>query len=122
MNIYVVSSWKNARYPSIIRTLREAGHSVFDFRNSHGSPSVEFEADFAGSCDYKAFLSSDIAVKAFRTDYSAMSSVDACVLVLPSGRSSHIEAGWFIGRDKPWADSSVKCNNKFMCYLCPVLV
>ena len=27
MNIYVASSWKNARYPSIIRTLREAGHS-----------------------------------------------------------------------------------------------
>lgn len=32
-----------------------------------------------------------------------MEWADACVLVLPSGRSSHLEAGWFAGKGKPVA-------------------
>ena len=31
----------------------------------------------------------------------AMASCDACVLVLPCGRSAHTEAGWFAGKGKP---------------------
>lgn len=30
-----------------------------------------------------------------------MEWADACVLVLPSGRSAHLEAGWFAGKNKP---------------------
>ena len=29
-----------------------------------------------------------------------MESCDACVLVLPCGRSAHTEAGWFAGKEK----------------------
>ena len=29
-----------------------------------------------------------------------MQRADACVLVLPCGRSAHLEAGWFCGQDK----------------------
>jgi nucleoside 2-deoxyribosyltransferase len=30
-----------------------------------------------------------------------MEWADACVLVLPCGRSAHLEAGWFAGKGKP---------------------
>ena len=33
----------------------------------------------------------------------ALCSCDACVLVLPCGRSAHTEAGWFAGKGKPVA-------------------
>ncbi len=34
------------------------------------------------------------------SDIRAMEWADACVLVHPSGRSAHLEAGWFAGRGK----------------------
>lgn len=30
-----------------------------------------------------------------------MEWADVCVLVLPCGRSAHLEAGWFAGKGKP---------------------
>lgn len=36
----------------------------------------------------------------FKNDIEAMRSCDACVLVLPCGRSAHTEAGWFAGAGK----------------------
>ena len=40
------------------------------------------------------------AVRQFHNDIKAMEACDACVLVLPCGRSAHTEAGWFAGRGK----------------------
>ena len=31
----------------------------------------------------------------------ALEEADTCVLVMPSGRSAHLEAGYMIGQDKP---------------------
>ncbi len=101
MKIYVASSWRNLRYRSVVKALVTAEHDVFDFRNPYGQPAVEFEKDFSGNCSYEDFLTSGQAVDAFRRDYEAMRGADACVLVLPSGRSSHLEAGWFIGGGRP---------------------
>ena len=39
-------------------------------------------------------------VRQFHNDIKAMEACDACVLVLPCGRSAHTEAGWFAGRGK----------------------
>ena len=40
--IYLASSWRNERQPELVRTLRQAGHEVYDFRArltaSTGSP------------------------------------------------------------------------------------
>ena len=40
------------------------------------------------------------AVKQLHNDVEAMKACDACVLVLPCGRSAHTEAGWFCGAGK----------------------
>ncbi len=46
-------------------------------------------------------LTSDVAKHGFGLDFADMQWADACVLVLPCGRSAHLEAGWFAGQGKP---------------------
>jgi len=106
MKIYVASSWRNNYQPRVVEALREAGHEVYDFKN----PSDEW-AGFHWSAiqegweswtfdEYLEALDHDLAVLGFKSDMDAMEWADACVLVLPCGRSAHLELGWFVGRGK----------------------
>lgn len=102
--IYVASSWRNAYQPEVVRRLREAGHEVYDFRNPpHGRGGFHW-ADVDPRWqewsvgEYVEGLSHPISEAGFKSDLDAMLWADACVLVLPCGRSAHAEAGWFAGR------------------------
>lgn len=106
MRIYVASSWRNTYYPDVVEQLRRAGFDVYDFRNPpSGDPGFHW-TDVAPDCmewtpdEYKAHLVHPLAERQFHNDIEAMSGCDACVLVLPCGRSAHTEAGWFAGRGK----------------------
>lgn len=105
-HIYVASSWKNPKQVEIVRLLRSLGHEVFDFRN----PEIEgygFNWDEVDP-NWKEFkpsqvvaaLDRPVAQAHFELDYKAMRWATCCVLVLPAGRSSHIEAGWFAGSNR----------------------
>ena len=104
--IYVASSWRNAYYPEVVQRLREAGHEVYDFRNppsgDEGFKWSSISEDYMAWTpeEYRDQLKHPKAVRQFRNDIEAMKSCDACVLVLPCGRSAHTEAGWFAGRGK----------------------
>lgn len=50
---------------------------------------------------YQLGLTHPLAERQFKNDIDTMSACDACVLVLPCGRSAHTEAGWFAGHGKP---------------------
>jgi hypothetical protein len=118
LKIYVASSWRNEQQPEIVRKLRQACYQVYDFRHpdSGGPPGVP------GSTRGKGFAWSDIdpewmawraqefrdlllshpiAAEGFESDAAALAWCDVCVLLLPSGRSAHIEAGWAVGAGKP---------------------
>lgn len=41
-----------------------------------------------------------LAERQFKADLDALEWADACVLVLPCGRSAHTEAGWMAGRGR----------------------
>ena len=49
---------------------------------------------------YAEGLSHPLAERQFKADLDALEWADACVLVLPCGRSAHTEAGWMAGRGK----------------------
>ncbi len=106
MYVYVASSWRNTYYPEVVRALRDAGHEVYDFRNPpSGDPGFHWSDVDPNSMDwspaeYQAILSHPSAERQFKNDIDAMSACDACVLVLPCGRSAHTEAGWFAGQGK----------------------
>ncbi len=50
--------------------------------------------------EYRRMLAHPIAAAGYLSDFRAMEWADTCVLVLPCGRSAHLEAGWFAGRGK----------------------
>lgn len=103
--IYVASSWRNAHQQAIVRVLREAGHEVYDFRNPPAGTGFQWSAvdpEWEGwtPARYRELLEHPVSVAGFNSDYNAMKWADTCVLVLPCGRSAHIEAGYFNGASK----------------------
>ena len=104
--IYVASSWRNQFYPEVVKSLREAGHEVYDFRNPpHGGNGfrwTDIDPDaFRWTFDqYARGLTHPLAERQFAADLEALEWADTCVLVLPCGRSAHTEAGWLAGRGR----------------------
>lgn len=107
MKLYVASSWRNAEQPNVVANLRSAGHEVYDFKNPfHGNKGFAWS-----DCDpdwkahtpeqFREMLNHPIAIAGFKSDWEAMLWADAGVLVMPCGRSAHIEAGYFVGAGKP---------------------
>lgn len=109
MKIYLASSWRNPRQPSVLAALREAGHEVYDFRNpapgnsgfswsklDMGRPALWSTHDFA-----RIALEHPAAKEGFRLDMEALSGADATVLLLPCGRSAHLELGYAVGAGQP---------------------
>ena len=107
MKLYVASSWRNPYQQAVVAALREAGHEVYDFMHPPGGDHLGFswadvDPDWQSwsSIQYTIGLQHPIAVAGFESDFEAMKWADACVLVLPCGRSAHLEAGWFLGAGK----------------------
>ena len=105
-NIYVASSWKNPYYPNVVKSLREAGFDVYDFRNPRKGSTGFHWTDIDENApnwtfqQYKKGLDHPAAFRQFRDDLDALNWADTCVLVLPCGRSAHTEAGWMAGLGK----------------------
>lgn len=105
MRIYVASSWRNeARQQATVRALRGAGHEVYDFRNpAPGDTGFGWRqcATPEQLKDPRAFrdevLTHPIATAGFRKDMDALCNAALTVLVLPCGRSAHLELGYAIG-------------------------
>jgi hypothetical protein len=103
MRIYVASSWRNEQQPGIVRALREAGHEVYDFRNpspnDRGFAWSEIDERWQEWTPeaFRRGLDHPLAIEGFGRDREAMRRADACLLVLPCGRSAHLEAGFFAG-------------------------
>jgi hypothetical protein len=104
--IYVASSWRNAYQPEVVNLLRDNQHQVYDFRNPPGKAGFKWNDIEEGwmQWDLKKYrhllTTTPEAAHGFIADYRAMQWADTCVLVLPCGRSAHLEAGYFNGANK----------------------
>lgn len=106
MRIYVASSWRNPLQPSVVGVLRANGHEVYDFRNpSPGNEGFSWreiapEWERWTPTQYREALKHPIAARGYGYDIEALRACDACVLVLPSGRSASWEFGYAMGQGK----------------------
>ena len=104
--IYVASSWRNVRHPNVVDVLRIAGHDVYDFKNpapgNSGFSWSEIDPNWKQWTNeqYREALNHPIAKRGFNSDFNAMKWADTFVLVLPCGRSAHLELGWACGMGK----------------------
>ena len=116
--IYLASSWRNPDQPATVAALRDMGHEVYDFRNPPNGAGFGWEQlddgdqrNDDGSVTFEGWemmLDTPEARAGFKADFDAMRSATAFVLLLPSGRSAHLEAGWAIGRGVPTAILSLE--------------
>jgi hypothetical protein len=107
MKIYVASSWRNPAQPSVVAALLSAGHEVYDFRNpAPGNQGFGWRQLGLGDAKewtpaiLRSALQHPVAQSGFSLDMGALRWCDACVLVLPCGRSAHLELGWATGAGK----------------------
>ncbi len=105
--IYVASSWRNLEYPALVAELRAEGHEVYDFRNApHGASFARWDEIDPGWTHWTPERYSHLvtthprARQGFDSDKAALDWCDTCVLLLPCGRSAHLEAGYASGQGK----------------------
>jgi nucleoside 2-deoxyribosyltransferase len=103
VRIYLASSWRNKEYPRVLKLLRDAGHFVYDFRTSETAfawEAIDPKWETWSSAQYREALTHPLARAGFEGDMDALTRCEACVLLLPCGRSAHIEAGYAAGQGK----------------------
>ena len=112
--IYIASIWKNPCQQKLVEELRKRGHKVYDFKHPSGrndtvvwesvSVTQNLRSAYKENClkgvEFKRMLSDRQSIKRFEEHFAAMQDADTCVLLLPAGRSSHIEAGHMNGMGK----------------------
>jgi nucleoside 2-deoxyribosyltransferase len=110
MKIYTASSWRNKYYENVVKRLKEEGFDVYDFRNAISTEGQQLAFNWnqvdpnweKWSVDefLDVICDSELANNAFNSDLKGMQKADVCLLILPCGKSSHLEAGYMRGLGK----------------------
>ena len=104
MKLYTASSWRNEKYPLVVDQLKREGHDIYNFRDVNSWfkwEQIDEDWEYWSNGQFVHALSHPLSKKAFNADFSGMEWADACVLIMPCGKSAHIEAGYMKGKGKP---------------------
>lgn len=101
-SIYVIGSLRNPEIPLVSAELRRVGLNVFDDWYAAGPRADDswraYEQGRGRS--YIEALRGHAASHVFNFDFEHLQRVTAAVLVLPAGKSAHMELGWVLGQGK----------------------
>ena len=102
-SIYVIGSMRNPKVPEVAAKLRAVGLDAFDDWYSPGPDTDDRWQDYerARKRSYCEALAGAHARNVFAFDKYHLDRCDAALLVLPAGKSGHLELGYMIGRGKP---------------------
>lgn len=109
--VYVASSWRNIMHVGVCAALKSVGIAHYDFRNPPGGAGFSWKevggaplaakgSDLVQTDQYLEMLDHPRAIEGFQADFAAMERADTFVLVLPCGKSAHLELGWAVGAGK----------------------
>jgi len=100
--IYLIGSLRNLAVIEVAKVLREDGWEVFDDWMSPGPETDDhwkaYEQERGRT--YQEALRGAHARDVFEFDKRHLEASDIAILVLPAGRSGHLELGWMLGRKK----------------------
>lgn len=101
--IYLIGSLRNPEVPKVARILREAGHEVFDDWYAAGPEAddhwMRYEQERGH--DFARALDGYAARHVYEYDKSHLDRSGVGVLLMPAGKSGHLELGYMIGQGKP---------------------
>ena len=103
MKIYIASSWKMSKWVKAWKEqLVSLGYEVDAFCDDSDGRFVFHFSEIGDPADLDAinFLEDDRSKKAFTEDKNWLDWADCCLLILPSGKSAHLEAGYAKGQGK----------------------
>jgi hypothetical protein len=104
--------------PAVVASLRAAGIDCYDFRNPEGGTGFSWRevktevasipaqsvrakgSDWERVDEYLRMIEHPRALDGFAADFDAMQHADTFVMVLPCGKSAHLELGWAVGAGK----------------------
>ena len=104
--IYVASSWRNPLYDGVVAILTAAQLPFYDFKHPKAGHegfhwhAIDPQWEHWHAEDSRAALADPRADEGFTWDMDALKACDTVVLVLPCGRSAHLERGDAIGAGK----------------------
>lgn len=107
MKIYIATSWKLENIAKMLAAkLREEDHEVDCFCDPSTGRYVFHWTEFVSDpgelkqYDAKSFINDPKVQRAFKEDKKHIDWADAVVMILPCGRSAHLEAGYAKGCGK----------------------
>ena len=115
MKLYIASSWRLEKgLLQLAKSLRSHHHEVDCFCDPSSGRYVFHWSEFSGpgvtkeeaerlrfKYDAKSFIDDHRVQRAFDEDKAWLDWAEGVVLVVPSGRSAHLEAGYAVGQGKP---------------------
>lgn len=102
-SIYVIGSLRNPVVPKVAEALRSVGLDAFDDWYAAGPEADDYWRDYEKSRghNFKQALSNHAAKNVFEFDKRHLNRVDMGILVMPAGKSGHLELGYLVGLGKP---------------------
>lgn len=102
-SLYLIGSLRNEEIPKVAGPLRDLGLDVFDDWYAAGPEADDYWKTYetGRSRTYSDALRGFAAQHVFSFDKHHLDRVDAGLLVLPAGRSGHLELGYIVGSGKP---------------------
>jgi hypothetical protein len=100
--IYLIGSLRNPEVPVLAESLREQGFDVFDDWYSAGPEADDYWMKYEQSRGhgYAQALEGYAANHVYLFDKHHLDSSQVGILLLPAGRSGHLELGYMKGRGK----------------------
>lgn len=98
--IYTIGSLRNPEVRVVANAIRETGQEVFDDWHCAGERADDDwrEYEKARGKNYLDALNSHAAQHTFNYDKHHLQRADLVVMVMPAGKSCHLEFGWAVGR------------------------
>lgn len=102
-SIYIIGSLRNPMVPKIGNALRKLGLDVFDDWFASGPETDDYWKKYekGRGNGFGQALKGYMAPHVFEFDKYHLDRTDGSVLVVPAGKSAHLELGYTIGRGKP---------------------
>lgn len=100
--IYLIGSLRNPAIPQIANAIREHGYEVFDDWYAAGPEADDYWQKYENARGHSIVeaLTGFAARNVYTFDRRHLDLANAAVLVLPAGKSGHLELGYMLGCGK----------------------
>lgn len=102
-SFYIIGSLRNKAIPEFANQIEKNGFEAFADWFSPGPDADDFWRDYSKErgLTYGEALKSYSAKHVFEFDKFHLDRCDAAVLLMPGGKSAHLELGYTVGKGKP---------------------